>query len=1210
MISLKKHTVKRPQIYLYAICAFFTFFALQSSYSQIGINTTTPEPSSMLDINSSNKGLLVPRVALTNVNNSLLDGINTAANGLLIYNTNASVTGGAGIGFYVFNGTLWEKLSTSADSGGDADFFEEGTTNAPNDITDDIYTEGNVAIGKNMAFYPLDIEATDAIRGQNIMLNGTANGAQYGQFISNTNSGNGNHYGTYNTVSGTGTGTHFGSYQQIIGSGNGTKHGNYNRVAGSGNGFRNGTYNEVTSTATSAARGTYNFLNGTGSGARYGTHNVLQSNSSGRIYGTYNDIIGNGTERKFGSYNTINAAAGGTHYGIYSDVSKAGSFSGFFKGAVAIGTTPFQSGTPDYYIMPASRGTNGQIMQTDASGNVNWVDTSSIAGEDHDFYEVGTTDAPDDINDNIFTQGNVGVGTTNPLAKITISENSSNINALRINNITTSESGGYSSIYNSLSRTIDNASTSGSYGIENRVTINGASTVLGIFPRVFGVRNQVAGTNAYFLGGTDNYVTVNNNGTASGIYNVLQGTNTLGNLSYGTYNNVNISGTGTTIGTRNQIYQTQSTGEKYGVFNVIGNNTITNTAPIYGVRNNIGRGAGIQYGIYNFFNNTGTGEKYGTYTLFPSFAGNQVSGTLYGSSIVFGGTVQSSLNKYGYHVNIPSTNAGIHYGVYSDVTKSDSYAGYFLGRTAIGTTTANTYILPQSRGTNGQIMQTDASGNVNWVDTSSIAGEDHDFYEVGTTDAPDNINDDIYTQGNVAIGRVTALYPLDISAIGLRAVNVLMDGTDDISKSGTVNTITNDGNGQHQGVYNIISGDGSGDHYGVYNTLGSNGTGSFFGTYSRFNSTSANEEEGIRNEFIGDSPTTQRGVNNRFTNDGSGNRVGIFNTFFGSGNGLQTGVSNVFNNTGNGVKVGFDAVIAGGNGDRYGFRTNINTGGGGTHYGISSVVLKPGSFSGYFLGNVSIGTTTTNNYILPQSRGTNGQIMQTDGSGNVGWVDLPASTSFWSRSGNQLDVATAGDNINFTSDQTSITFPATTGTPSSMMYLFESGTSNTDRMVFSQSSLFENWGLMYRDSNDSFRFLRNGADRVVINIGAGNPLVVNGTAQATSFQSDTTTYPDYVFEKYYNNTSEINDEYTFKTLDEVEKFIKENGHLPGVTSYNEVKEQGMTINLSETSVKNLEKIEELFLYTIELKKENDILKQKHEALEERLKKIESLLFEK
>jgi hypothetical protein len=88
-----------------------TFF-YQTAFSQgVGINTTTPDPSAALDIQSSNKGLLVPRVALT----SLVDGVTIAnpANALLVFNTtnNASLDPG----YYYNSGTAatpsWKSLS-------------------------------------------------------------------------------------------------------------------------------------------------------------------------------------------------------------------------------------------------------------------------------------------------------------------------------------------------------------------------------------------------------------------------------------------------------------------------------------------------------------------------------------------------------------------------------------------------------------------------------------------------------------------------------------------------------------------------------------------------------------------------------------------------------------------------------------------------------------------------------------------------------------------------------------------------------------------------------------------------------------------------------------------------------------------------------------------------------------------------------------------
>ena len=67
--------------------------------AQVGINTTSPHPSAMLEISSADKGILVPRVSLASTSTQMLDGSNMAATGLLIWNTNATTAGGAGTGF-------------------------------------------------------------------------------------------------------------------------------------------------------------------------------------------------------------------------------------------------------------------------------------------------------------------------------------------------------------------------------------------------------------------------------------------------------------------------------------------------------------------------------------------------------------------------------------------------------------------------------------------------------------------------------------------------------------------------------------------------------------------------------------------------------------------------------------------------------------------------------------------------------------------------------------------------------------------------------------------------------------------------------------------------------------------------------------------------------------------------------------------------------
>lgn len=77
---------------------------------QVGIGTVTPDPSSQLDITASSRGILVPRIWLDDVTTSQLDGVNNAAIGLLLFNTNEAVVGGQGIGFYFFDGTVWVRM--------------------------------------------------------------------------------------------------------------------------------------------------------------------------------------------------------------------------------------------------------------------------------------------------------------------------------------------------------------------------------------------------------------------------------------------------------------------------------------------------------------------------------------------------------------------------------------------------------------------------------------------------------------------------------------------------------------------------------------------------------------------------------------------------------------------------------------------------------------------------------------------------------------------------------------------------------------------------------------------------------------------------------------------------------------------------------------------------------------------------------------------
>lgn len=67
------------------------------SQGNVGVGTTNPNSSSILDISSSNKGVLFPRVNLQSAVDNVT--IPSPASGLIVYNTNAVVPGGVGL-FY------------------------------------------------------------------------------------------------------------------------------------------------------------------------------------------------------------------------------------------------------------------------------------------------------------------------------------------------------------------------------------------------------------------------------------------------------------------------------------------------------------------------------------------------------------------------------------------------------------------------------------------------------------------------------------------------------------------------------------------------------------------------------------------------------------------------------------------------------------------------------------------------------------------------------------------------------------------------------------------------------------------------------------------------------------------------------------------------------------------------------------------------------
>lgn len=126
-------------------------------------------------------------------------------------------------------------------------------------------------------------------------------------------------------------------------------------------------------------------------------------------------------------------------------------------------------------------------------------------------------------------------------------------------------------------------------------------------------------------------------------------------------------------------------------------------------------------------------------------------------------------------------------------------------------------------------------------------------------------------------------------------------------------------------------------------------------------------------------------------------------------------------------------------------------------------------------------------------------------------------------------------------------------------------------------------------SNRTIRFWNEGGAIFGGNVGiqtysiAGYALAVNGNIRTKEVVVESG-WADYVFEKNYS----------LMPLKEIEIFIQQHKHLPNIPSAKEVEQNGL--HLGDMQKKMMEKIEELTLYILEMKKEIDLLKNNKTAL--------------
>jgi hypothetical protein len=287
---MKKYLVE------YWLSAFLFVFGSGQIFAQQGFGTNEPSKASVVDMQSENRGLLIPRVALTsltvflpNTGENSADATSTSkTNSMLVYNTATSGAAPNNVtpGYYYWTSVnqKWNRLFTEADVILTEPWYNQATNTPATSNTQNIYQLGKVAVGKTTVYTGAAFDVAGAVRG------GTN---QLGVVGVNSVA-----FGDSNTASG--------ETASVSGGKSNIASGVYSTVSG-------GYENEATAQYTSASGGYKNKASQTASTVSGGYDNTSS--------GTVSTVSGGYQNVSSGTASTVSGGSNNTASGFYSIIS-------------------------------------------------------------------------------------------------------------------------------------------------------------------------------------------------------------------------------------------------------------------------------------------------------------------------------------------------------------------------------------------------------------------------------------------------------------------------------------------------------------------------------------------------------------------------------------------------------------------------------------------------------------------------------------------------------------------------------------------------------------------------------------------------------------------------------------------------------------------------------------------------------------------------